>query len=80
MYLSEKNKIGVVKVDSGSPLKDAYIVALQGKDIQMYNYNLLYINIANSSANCNFANSSSDFFNPNIKLMNKLTFIIFTFF
>ena len=30
MYLSEKNKVGVVKVDSTSPLKDAYIVALQG--------------------------------------------------
>ena len=33
MYLSEKNKIGVVKVDSGSPLKDAYIVALQGEEL-----------------------------------------------
>ena len=40
MYLSEKNKIGVVKVDSGSPLKDAYIVALQGKDILYVTYNI----------------------------------------
>ena len=33
MYLSKTNKIGVVKVDSGSALKDAYIVALQGKKL-----------------------------------------------